>query len=144
MMMSSRYPIAKLHPFSTSFISFWKYAGACVSQMELCWTDIYRGMIKQQLISALLIRLIQCGSILTWAQDLKKPCSPWVWHTVRRSWGVAWVICILFHCLLLWPLVGVCWFSCNLCTFSFWGLLLVCFSLEWSLLVMPKARCFFL
>ena len=31
MMMSSRYPIANLHPFDTSFISFWKYAGACAS-----------------------------------------------------------------------------------------------------------------
>ena len=29
MMISSKYPIAKLQAFSTSLISFWKYAGAC-------------------------------------------------------------------------------------------------------------------
>ena len=32
MMMLSRYPIVKLHPFNTSFISFWKYDGAWANQ----------------------------------------------------------------------------------------------------------------
>ena len=115
-----------------------------LSQMELCWTGIFRVLITQMLLLVWLILWVQYGSSLTWGPGMRTFCILSILHRAHLFLVVELVKCILFLHLPWWLRLGVCSVSYSLHTFSFLVVHLVHFSLVLSLLVKPRVICSFL